>query len=93
MTESELQVESEKTSKNMLGEPGQRSEVGMAFGGSVGCRRAFTWFVAEKPARRLIFLGTTRAMVGVSSSNEEPFAISHFFCTDIQFHEHLKSSP
>jgi hypothetical protein len=35
MTECELHIESEKTSDNMLGEPGQRSEAGLAFGGSV----------------------------------------------------------
>jgi hypothetical protein len=38
MTESEPGIASEKTSSIALGEPGQRSEAGKAFGGSVGCR-------------------------------------------------------
>jgi hypothetical protein len=35
MTESELRAAGERTSSNTLGEPGQRSEAGKAFGGSV----------------------------------------------------------
>jgi hypothetical protein len=52
MTEDELGVASEKSSHNTLGWPGQQYEVGKLFGGSVGCRRAFTWFVAEQPCQR-----------------------------------------
>jgi hypothetical protein len=34
LTESGLDVASEKISRNILGKPGQRSEAGKAFGGS-----------------------------------------------------------
>jgi hypothetical protein len=35
MTENELRMKSERAFHHALGEPGQRSEVGNAFGGSV----------------------------------------------------------
>ena len=71
----------------------QCHEVGKAFGGSVGCRRAFILFVAEQLSQRLFFLGIARAMVGVSSSLQ-PLAgfferILESICIHLSYHFHF----
>lgn len=61
MTEGELSVESERTSEDILGEPGQQHEVGRLFGCPVRVNELCFLgeaFVIEKLPRRLFLMAS-----------------------------------
>ena len=68
MTESDPSVESERASHDTPGKPGQRHEVGKAFGCSVRSKQALLRFRSVRSREAVSafnFFGSIGAMVGV----------------------------